>query len=134
MGVAQNALQGLVGTTTAAAVAIGHAADAKAHQKEEGLLAKEQNLEAQADLKEVESNLPKAAQDVQEKQDIYDKAMNKRYGGKGNTKAAIAEQQGQALDDLKAAQLADETLKIKKQAILARLARTELKMNRGGIK
>lgn len=134
MGVAQNALQGLVGTTTAAAVAIGHAADTKAHKKEEGLLAKEQNLEAQADLKEIEAGLPKAAKDVQEKQAIYEQAMNKRYGGKGNTKAAIAEQQRQALDDLQAAQLADEALEIKKKAILARLARTALKMKRGGIK
>lgn len=134
MGVAQSSIQGLMGTVGAAAAAIGSAASGKKEQEAKN---KEQDIKnkedldyskaelAQAHAQATEAGIKKeeAEKVVGEKQGVYDAAMAKRYGGKGNTKAKIQEAQQQALDDLTAAQRAFSILNTKDIAARAMEAR-----------
>lgn len=124
---AQSSLQGLVGTVGAAAAAVGSMAGKNAEKKRQN----EENLDfskaelAQAQAQAAETGLKKQEGEklVGEKQAAYDAAMARRPGGKGNTKAKIAEAQKQALDDLTAAQRAFDVLSKKDTAARAMEAR-----------
>ena len=127
MGVAQNSLQGLVGTVAAGAIAASGAVKGQKEQKqaatEELDFAKAELAQAEAASAESKQALEGGKKTVDEAQKVYDDAMGKRYGGKGNTKAKIQAAQQQALDDLTAAQRAFEVLGKKDTAAKAVEAR-----------
>ena len=155
MGAIQNSITGALGAVTGAAVAGKHMKDvkakeeekvslekakkeeqdslAKAKAEEEGLLAKKQYHEAGADLTKLSGESKAAGKAVEETSAAYDAAMKKRPGGKGNTKAAIAEKQKKALTEKEAAQRAFEELKDRIESKLAMQARAEKIMKRTGI-
>ena len=138
MGAIQKSITGALGAVAGAAVAGKHLKDAKAKEEEQGLLAKEQYHEAAADLTRLRGESKAAGKAVEETSAAYDAAMAKRPGGKGNTKAAIAERQKKALTEKEAAQRAFDELKDRIEAKLAMQSRAEKIMKRtgtwGGIK
>ena len=109
MGAIQNSITGALGAVAGAAVAGKHLKDVKAKEEEQGLLAKEQYHEAAADLTRLSGEYNAAGKAVEETSAAYDAAMAKRPGGKGNTKAAIAERQKKALTEKEAALKAEDT-------------------------
>lgn len=138
MGAIQKSITGALGAVAGAAVAGKHLKDVKAKEEEQGLLAKEQYHEATADLTRLSGESKAAGKAVEETSAAYDAAMAKRPGGKGNTKAAIAERQKKALTEKEAAQRAFDELKDRIEAKLAMQSRAEKIMKRtgtwGGIK
>ena len=132
MGSIQNSITGALGAVTGAAVAGKYMKDAKAKEEEQGLLAKEQYHEAAADLTKLSGESKAAGKAVEETSAAYDAAMKKRPGGKGNTKAAIAEKQKKALTEKEAAQRAFDELKDRIESKLAMQARAEKIMKRTG--
>ena len=133
---AQSQLLQAGGAVLGAALAAGKLKEGAELDKEKGLLAKEQYHEASADLTKLEGESEEAEKLVQETSTAYDTAMAKRPGGKGNTKAAIAEKQNKALSEKEAAQRAFDELKDKIEAKQAMKARAEVVMKRtkvGGI-
>ena len=133
MGVAQNSLQGLVGTVAAGAVATGNAIKGQKEQKqaatEELDFAKAELAQAEAASAESQQALEGGKKTVDEAQKVYDDAMGKRYGCKGNTKAKIQAAQQEALDDLTAAKRAFEVLGKKDTAAKAVEARWRARLN-----
>lgn len=134
----QGSLNSIIGTVAGAAVAAEHAAEKKAIKEEQSALAKEQYSEAKSELSKLESQGASVDAKLEETTAAYDKAMAKRPGGKGNTKAAIAEKQRQALSEKEAAQRAFDELQDKIDAKIAMKTRAELIMKRtskwGGIR
>ena len=127
MGVAQSSLNKLGATIGTAALAVsnaaGKAAEAKKDAKEDVAFSEAELAQAQAVEAESGVNLEQGKKSVDIAQEAYDKAMAKKPGGKGNTKAKIQEAQQQALDDLTAAQKAFEVLEKKNTAAKAMSAR-----------
>ena len=160
MGAIQNSIVGALGAVAGAAVAGKHMQDVKAKEEEkvslakakeekqnllekakdeeQGLLAKKQYHEAAADITRLSGESEAAGKAVEETSAAYDAAMAKRPGGKGNTKAAIAEKQKKALTEKEAAQRAFDELKDRIESKIAMQARAEKIMKRtgtwGGIK
>ena len=132
MGAIQNSIVGALGAVTGAAVAGKHMKDVKAKEEEQGLLAKEQYHEAAADITKLKGESEAAGKAVEETSAAYDAAMAKRPGGKGNTKAAIAEKQKKALTEKEAAQRAFDELKDRIESKIAMQARAEKIMKRTG--
>lgn len=143
MGAIQNSITGALGAVAGAAVSGKYMKDAKAKKEkqdlldkakdeEQGLLAKEQYHEAAADLTRLSGESKAAGKAVEETSAAYDAAMAKRPGGKGNTKAAIAEKQKKALTEKEAAQRAFDELKDRIEAKLAMQSRAEKIMKRTG--
>ena len=161
MGAIQNSITGALGAVTGAAIAGKHMKDLKAKEEEkslldkakkeeqakaakakeeeqalldqeQGLLAKKQYHEAGADLTKLSGESKAAGKAVEETSAAYDAAMKKRPGGKGNTKAAIAEKQKKALTEKEAAQRAFDELKDRIESKLAMQARAEKIMKRTG--
>ena len=132
MGAIQNSIVGALGAVTGAAVAGKHMKDVKAKEEEQGLLAKEQYHEAAADITKLKGESEVAGKAVEETSAAYDAAMAKRPGGKGNTKAAIAEKQKKALTEKEAAQRAFDELKDRIESKIAMQARAEKIMKRTG--
>ena len=128
----QNSINSVIGSFAGAALAGKHAKEVAAKKEEQGLLAKEQYHEAKADLKHLEGEQLEAGKVVEETSAAYEAAMAKKPGGKGNTKAAIAEKQGKALTEKEAAQRAFDELSDKIEARNAMLERTEKIMKRTG--
>ena len=155
MGAIQNSIVGALGAVAGAAVAGKHMQDVKAKEEEkvslakakeekqnllekakdeeQGLLAKKQYHEAAADITRLSGESEAAGKAVEETSAAYDAAMAKRPGGKGNTKAAIAEKQKKALTEKEAAQRAFDELKDRIESKLAMQARAEKIMKRTGI-
>ena len=127
MGVAQSSLNKLGATVGTAALAVSNAAakgaEAKQAAKEDVAFSQAELAQAEALQAEAGLNLEQGQKVLNEKQEAYDTAMNKKPGGKGNTKAKIAEAQQQALDDLTAAQKAFDVLSKKDTAAKAMTAR-----------
>ena len=126
MGI-QNSLNSVITNAAGAALAAKKMKESK-EAKKEG--AKEdldfsvaEYAQAKANTAEIGNQAEEAEKLVGEKQAAYDEAMAKRPGGKGNTKARIAEAQQQALDDLTAAQKAFDVLSKKDTAAKAMEAR-----------
>ena len=161
MGAIQNSIVGALGAVAGAAVAGKHMQDVKAKEEEkvslakakeeeqakaakakeeeqklldqeQGLLAKKQYHEAAADLTRLSGESEAAGKAVEETSAAYDAAMAKRPGGKGNTKAAIAEKQKKALTEKEAAQRAFDELKDRIESKIAMQARAEKIMKRTG--
>lgn len=128
----QNSLNGLTATVATAAVASEHAKEKKEQRQEQGLLAKEQYHEASADLTKLSGESEEAGKVLEEAATAYDAAMAKRPGGKGNTKAAIAEKQKKALTEKEAAQRAFDELADRIEAKKAMMSRAEKIMKRTG--
>ena len=132
MGAIQNSITGALGAVAGAAVAGKHIKDTKAKDEEQGLLAQEQYHEAAADLTKLNGESEAAGKAVEETSAAYDAAMAKKPGGKGNTKAAIAEKQKKALTEKEAAQRAFDELQDRIEAKLAMKSRAEKIMKRTG--
>lgn len=150
MGSIQNSITGALGAVAGAAVAGKYMKDAKVKEEEkgllenakkeeqalldqeQGLLAKKQYHEASADLTRLSGESKTAGKALEETSAIYDAAMAKRPGGKGNTKAAIAEKQKKALTEKEAAQRAFDELKDRMESKVAMQARAEKIMKRTG--
>lgn len=134
MGVAQSSINKLAGTIGAGIAAVAEAGSKIKKEKEASAekleSAKEEASFSEAELKAAEAVQAQAALEkeagqkaVEEAQSKYDTAMAKRPGGKGNTKAKIAETQQEALNDLTAAQKAFDVLDKKDMAARAMTAR-----------
>lgn len=132
MGAIQNSINGIMGAAAGAALAYKHSKDTKAKDEEQGLLAQEQYHEAAADLTKLSGESEAAGKAVEETSAAYDAAMAKKPGGKGNTKAAIAEKQKKALTEKEAAQRAFDELQDRIEAKLAMQSRAEKIMKRTG--
>lgn len=136
MGAIQNSVNQILGTT-AAAVGVGKKAmKEKKLEHEQGLLAKEQFHEAEADKRELEAQ-------ADEQKNVWGEAEGdlailqaKRPGGKGNTKAALEEKRMQKMNEIEAAQRAFQNLQDKIEAKKAMMERAQSIMKRtkvGGI-
>lgn len=132
MGAIQNSITGALGAVAGAAIAGKHMKDVKAKDEEQGLFAQEQYHEAAADLTKLKGESEAAGKAVEETSAAYDAAMAKKPGGKGNTKAAIAEKQKKALTEKEAAQRAFDELQDRIEAKLAMQSRAEKIMKRTG--
>ena len=108
------------------------AAEKQAKATEQGLLAKEQYHEARADVTKMSGEVPATQEALDKANTAYEAAMAKRPGGKGNTKAAIAEKQGKALSEKEAAQRAFNELADRIEAKQAMMSRAEAIMKRTG--
>ena len=106
------------------------AAEKQAKATEQGLLAKEQYHEARADVTRMSGEVPATKEALDKANTAYDLAMAKRPGGKGNTKAAIAEGQKKALTEKEAAQRAFDELADRIEAKQAMMSRAEAIMKR----
>lgn len=133
MGAIQGAINSVLGSAAAAAIAGKKMSEKSDMKAEEGLLAQEHFHEASADLTRLKGESAEAGKLVEETNAAYDAAMAKKPGGKGNTKAAIAEKQKKALTEKEAAQRAFDELTDKIEAKQAMKARAELIMKRTGV-
>lgn len=129
----QNAINRVLGTVAAGAVSIAKADEVAALKTEQGLLAKEQLHESQADVTKLTGEVKEAEKLVQEKTAISDSLADKKPGGKGNTKAAIKEKQEKALSEKEAAERAFSELKDRIEAKKAMIERANLIMTRTGV-
>lgn len=126
----QNSINSMT-TTIAGAIAAGkHAEEKKAMKEEQGMLAKEQYHEASAELKKLEGEGKEVDATLKGANEAYEAAMAKKPGGKGNTKASIAEGQKKALTEKEAAQRAFDELQDKIEAKMAMKSRAEAIMKR----
>lgn len=129
----QNSINSVIGVAATAAVAGKHYKEKKEQKEEQGLLAKEQYHEASADLTKLSGESEEAGKVLEEATTAYDAAMAKRPGGKGNTKAAIAEKQKKALTEKEAAKRAFDELADRIEAKRAMMLRAQMIMKRTGI-
>ena len=141
MGAINSAFNQAAGAVAGAAIAIKHASqqqEAKAaaaeekaaRETEQGLLAKEQYHEASADLTKLNGESAEAKDVLNKANSAVEIAMAKKPGGKGNTKAAIAEGQKKALTEQEAAQRAFDELADRIEAKKAMMSRAEAIMKR----
>ena len=141
MGAITSAFNQAAGAVAGAAVAIKHASQQKELKAEaikekaekdveEGLLAKEQYHRASADLTKLTGESTEVKDVLNKANSAVEVAMAKKPGGKGNTKAAIAEGQKKALTEQDAAQRAFDELADRIEAKKAIIARAEAIMRR----
>ena len=141
MGAITSAFNQAAGAVAGAAVAIKHASQQKELKAEaikekaekdieEGLLAKEQYHKASADLTKLTGESTEVKDVLNKANSAVEVAMAKKPGGKGNTKAAIAEGQKKALTEQDAAQRAFDELADRIEAKKAIIARAEAIMRR----
>jgi hypothetical protein len=141
MGAITGAFNQAAGAVAGAAVAIKHASQQKelkaeaAREREEkdieqGLLAKEQYHRASADLNKLTGESAEVKDVLNKANSAVEVAMAKKPGGKGNTRAAIAEGQKKALTEQDAAQRAFDELADRIEAKKAIIARAEAIMRR----
>lgn len=138
MGAIQGAINSALGAAAATAIAGKKMTESSGIKEEQGLLAQEQYHEASADLTRLAGESKAAGKAVEETSAAYDAAMAKRPGGKGNTKAAIAEKQKKALTEKEAAERAFNELADRIEAKKAMMSRAEKIMKRtntwGGVR
>lgn len=146
MGAIQGAVNSILGTAARASAGVAYvkenAAKAAAREKqadeqaaldqEKGLLAKSQYHEAKADVTKLEGESAEADKALKDANTAVAALEGKRPGGKGNTKAAIAERQNKALTEQEAAQRAFDELQDRIEAKEAIMSRTEKIMKRTG--
>ena len=129
----QESVNRILGSVAAGAVGIAKAGEAETVKEEQGLLAKAQYSEAKAAEKELQTQAQADTKALEEAQKAVDTLSKKRPGGKGNTKAAIAEKLGKAMSDKEAAEKSLSVLSDKIEAQKALQARAELTMKRTGL-
>lgn len=146
----QNSLNSITGAVAGAVVAGKHAQTKKAEaeaakvkeaeaakltaakEAEQGDLAKSQYHEAKADVTKLEGQSAEAGKALEDANTAVAALEGKKPGGKGNTKAAIAEKQKKALTEQEAAQRAFDELQDRIEAKKAIMSRTEKIMKRTG--
>lgn len=133
MGAIQGAINSALGAAAAVSVAAKRMSDQKELKVEQGQLAKEQFHEAKADITKLTGEQYAAGELLKQSNEAYDVAMAKRPGGKGNTKAAIAEKQSKALTEKEAAQRAFDELSDRIEAKKAMMERASMIMQRTNI-
>lgn len=136
MGAIQNSMNQMLGTVAGAAAVGKKVMKEKKLEQEQGLLAKEQYHEAEAEKSDLEVQ-------ADEQKNIWGEAEGdlailqaKRPGGKGNTKAALDEKRMQKMNEIEAAQRAFQNLQDKIEAKKAMMERAQSIMKRtkvGGI-
>ena len=135
MGAINQAFNQAAGSVAAAATIIK---GAKEQDISQALLGKEQYHEAEAELKDLEGQLPEAKNKWGEAEAELAILNAKRTGGKGNTKAALNEKKEKKMSEIDAAKRSFEELQDKIAAKRAMKQRAELMIKKadkwGGIK
>lgn len=135
MGAINQAFNQAAGTVAAAAALVK---GTKKSDMEEALLGKEQVLETDADIKELQEQLSTKKNEWGEAESDLAILNAKKPGGKGNTKASLDEKRKTKMSEIEAAQRAFDELSSRLEAKKLMRQRAELmirKANRwGGLK
>ena len=135
MGAINSAFNQAAGAVAGAAALVK---GAKEQDMSQALLGKEQSKEAEAELKNLQSQLGEAKNKWGEAEGDLAILNAKRTGGKGNTKAALDEKKKAKMSEIDAAKRAFEELSDRIEAKKAMKQRAEIKMSKakkwGGIK
>ena len=135
MGAINSAFNQAAGAVAGAAALVK---GAKEQDMSQALLGKEQSKEADADIKNLQSQLSEAKNKWGEAEGDLAILNAKRTGGKGNTKAALDEKKKAKMTEIDAAKRAFEELSDRIEAKKAMKQRAEIMMSKankwGGIK
>ena len=135
MGAINSAFNQAAGAVAGAAALVK---GAKEQDMSQALLGKEQSKEAEADIKNLQSQLSEAKNKWGEAEGDLAILNAKRTGGKGNTKAALDEKKKAKMTEIDAAKRAFEELSDRIEAKKAMKQRAEIMMSKankwGGIK
>lgn len=135
MGAINSAFNQAAGAVAGAAALVK---GAKEQDMSQALLGKEQSKEAEADIKNLQSQLSESKNKWGEAEGDLAILNAKRTGGKGNTKAALDEKKKAKMSEIDAAKRAFEELSDRIEAKKAMKQRAEIMMNKankwGGIK
>ena len=135
MGAINSAFNQAAGAVAGAAALVK---GAKEQDMSQALLGKEQSKEADAELKNLQSQLSEAKNKWGEAEGDLAILNAKRTGGKGNTKAALDEKKKAKMSEIDAAKRAFEELSDRIEAKKAMKQRAEIMMSKankwGGIK
>ena len=135
MGAINSAFNQAAGAVAGAAALVK---GAKEQDMSQALLGKEQSKEAEAELKNLQSQLSEAKNKWGEAEGDLAILNAKRTGGKGNTKAALDEKKKAKMSEIDAAKRAFEELSDRIEAKKAMKQRAEIMMSKankwGGIK
>ena len=135
MGAINQAFNQAAGTVAAAAALVK---GAKEHDMEQALLGKEQALETDADIRNLQEQLTTKKNEWGEAESDLAILNAKKPGGKGNTKASLDEKRKTKMSEIEAAQRAFDELSNRLEAKKLMRKRAELmirKANRwGGLK
>ena len=135
MGAINSAFNQAAGAVAGAAALVK---GAKEQDMSQALLGKEQSKEAEAELKNLQSQLGEAKNKWGEAEGDLAILNAKRTGGKGNTKAALDEKKKAKMSEIDAAKRAFEELSDRIEAKKAMKQRAEIMMSKankwGGIK
>ena len=135
MGAINSAFNQAAGAVAGAAALVK---GAKEQDMSQALLGKEQSKEADADIKNLQSQLSESKNKWGEAEGDLAILNAKRTGGKGNTKAALDEKKKAKMSEIDAAKRAFEELSDRIEAKKAMKQRAEIMMSKankwGGIK
>lgn len=135
MGAINQAFNQAAGTIAAAATLVK---GTKEHEMEQALLGKEQALESEADIKNLQEQLTTKKNEWGEAESDLAILNAKKPGGKGNTKASLDEKRQTKMSEIEAAQRAFDELSSRLEAKKAMKQRAELMMRKankwGGLK
>ena len=135
MGAINQAFNQAAGTVAAAAALVK---GAKEHDMEQALLGKEQALESDADIRDLQEQLTTKKNEWGEAESDLAILNAKKPGGKGNTKASLDEKRQTKMSEIEAAQRAFGELSSRLEAKKAMKQRAELMMRKankwGGLK
>lgn len=135
MGAINQAFNQAAGTVAAAAALVK---GAKEHDMEQALLGKEQTLESDADIKNLQEQLTTKKNEWGEAESDLAILNAKKPGGKGNTKASLDEKRQTKMSEIEAAQRAFDELSNRLEAKKLMRKRAELMMRKanrwGGLK
>lgn len=135
MGAINQAFNQAAGTIAAAAALVK---GTKEHDMEQALLGKEQSLESEADIRDLQEQLTTKKNEWGEAESDLAILNAKKPGGKGNTKASLDEKRKTKMSEIEAAQRAFDELSSRLEAKKLMRKRAELmirKANRwGGLK
>ncbi len=129
----QESVNRILGSVAAGAVGLAKAGESSLVKQEQGQLAKAQYSEAKASEKELNLQVEGEKKALEEANKAVEILQNKRPGGKGNTKKAIAEKLGVAMSDKQAAEKSLSVLSDKIEAQRAMMERARLIMKRTGV-
>ena len=135
MGAINQAFNQAAGTVAAAAALVK---GAKEHDMEQALLGKEQALETDADIRNLQEQLTTKKNEWGEAESDLAILNAKKPGGKGNTKASLDEKRKTKMSEIEAAQRAFDELSNRLEAKKLMRKRAELMIRKankwGGLK
>ena len=135
MGAINQAFNQAAGTVAAAAALVK---GAKEHDMEQALLGKEQVLETDVDIKDLQEQLNTKKNEWGEAESDLAILNAKKPGGKGNTKASLDEKRKTKMSEIEAAQRAFDELSSRLEAKKLMRKRAELMIRKankwGGLK